>query len=136
MKEIPGGASDEMTITTTSEMGISHLGPGASFYSTPAMVGHFEGLCLRMLLPYLEPGENSVGYRVDVKHLAPTPIGQKVTIRAKVKEVDGRRCVFEVEAYNEAGVKIGEGSHERRVIDISRFASARGGSAPGGGRSG
>lgn len=126
MKGIPVGSSAEMTIATTPEMGISHLGPGASFYSTPAMVGHFEGLCLRMLLPYLDPGENSVGYRVDVRHIAPTPIGQKVTVKARVQEVDGRKCIFAVEAYNEAGVKIGEGIHERRVIDIGRFLGRRG----------
>jgi predicted thioesterase len=91
-------------------------------YSTPAMVSHFEGLCLKMLLRFLDPGENSVGYRVDVRHMAPTPIGMKVTVKGKVKEVDGRKCVFEVEAYNETGTKIGEGIHERRVIDMSRFA--------------
>lgn len=126
MKEIPIGTSDEMMFATTPEMGISHLGPGASFYSTPAMVGHIEGVCLQMLLKYLDPGENSVGYRVEVKHLAPTPIGQKVRVKATVKEVDGRKCLFQVEAYNEAGVKIGEGIHERRVIDIGRFLGRSG----------
>lgn len=126
MKEIPIGTSEEMTITTTPEMGITHLGPGASMLSTPAMISQFEGLCLKMLLPFLDPGENSVGYRVDVRHLAPTPIGMKVTVKARVKEVDGRKCVFEVEAYNENGTKIGEGIHERRVIDISRFAGRSG----------
>ena len=120
MKEIPVGTSDEMTISTTPEMGVTHL--PAPMYSTPAMVSHFEGLCLKMLLRFLDPGENSVGYRVDVRHMAPTPIGMKVTVKGKVKEVDGRKCVFEVEAYNETGTKIGEGIHERRVIDMSRFA--------------
>ena len=120
MKEIPLGTSDEMTISTTPEMGVTHL--PAPMYSTPAMVSHFEGLCLKMLLPFLDAGENSVGYRVDVRHMAPTPIGMKVTVKGKVKEVDGRKCVFEVEAYNETGTKIGEGIHERRVIDMSRFA--------------
>lgn len=120
MREIPPGTSDEMTIATTPEMGVTHL--PAPMYSTPAMVSHFEGLCLKMLLLFLDPGENSVGYRVDVRHMAPTPIGMKVTVKARVKEVDGRKCVFEVEAYNETGTKIGEGIHERRVIDMSRFA--------------
>jgi fluoroacetyl-CoA thioesterase len=123
MKEIPLGRSNEMTITTTPEMGISHLGPGASFYSTPAMVGHIEMTALQSLLPFLDPGEQSVGVRINIAHTAPTPIGMKVTIRTTVQEVDGRRCVFAVEAYNEAGVKIGEGTHERRIIDIGRFAA-------------
>jgi fluoroacetyl-CoA thioesterase len=123
MKEIPVGHSNEMTIATTPEMGIGHLGPGASFYSTPAMVGHIEATALQSLLPFLGPSEQSVGVRINVAHTAPTPIGMKVTVRTTVQEVDGRRCVFAVEVHNEGGVKIGEGSHERRIIDISRFAA-------------
>ena len=123
MKEIPVGHSNEMTITTTPEMGISHLGPGVSFYSTPAMVEHIEGTALQSLLPFLGPGEQSVGVRINVAHMAPTPIGMKVTIKTTLQEVDGRRCVFAVEAHNEGGVKIGEGTHERRVIDVSRFTA-------------
>jgi len=119
MQELPIGASDEMTITTTKEMGVAHL--PVPMYSTPAMVAHFEGLCLRLLQKHLDAGETSVGFRVDVKHLAPTPIGMDVTVKGKVKEVDGRKVVFEVEAYNQTGAKIGEGTHERRVIDMARF---------------
>jgi len=123
MKEIPVGQNNEMTITTTPEMGIRHLGPAASLYSTPAMVEHIEGTALQSLLPFLEPGEQSVGVRINVAHMAPTPIGMKVTIKTTLQEVDGRRCVFAVEAHNEGGVKIGEGTHERRVIDVSRFTA-------------
>jgi len=125
MRQIPIGTSDEMTITTTPEMGTAHLGL-SSLYSTPAMVGHLEGLCFRMMAPFLEPNENSVGYRIDIKHLAPTPIGMAVTIKARVKEVEGRKVVLDVEAYNESGAKIGEGIHERRVIDTSRFVGQSG----------
>ncbi len=124
MKPIPTGTSDESTFATTKEMGVAHL--PVPMYSTPAMVGHFEQLCLKMLIPFQEPGESSVGYHVDVKHVAPTPIGMKVTVKGRVREVDGRKVVFEVEAYNESGVKIGEGIHERRVIDMSRFAGRTG----------
>jgi predicted thioesterase len=120
MKPIPEDVSDEMVIETTPDMGVKHL--PLPMYSTPTMVGHFEALCLKMMIPYLEPGENSVGYKVDIKHTAPTPIGMKVTVKAKVKESDERKAVFEVEAYNETGAKIGEGKHERRAIDMSRFA--------------
>jgi predicted thioesterase len=63
---------------------------------------------------------------VDVRHIAPTPIGMQVTVKGKVKEVDGRKVVFDVEAYNQSGIKIGEGLHERRVIDMSRFAPKSG----------
>ena len=124
MKEIPAGTSDEMVIATTPEMGVKHL--PVPMYSTPAMVGHFEGLCLKMMIPFLDAGESSVGYRVDVKHSAPTPIGMKVTVKGRVRESDGRKVVFDVEAYNETGAKIGEGTHERRAIDMSRFAGRSG----------
>jgi predicted thioesterase len=120
MKEIPADTTEEMVIETTPEMGVRHL--PMPMYSTPAMVGHIEGLCLKMLIPFQDQGESSVGYRVDVRHMAPTPIGQKVTVKGRVKEQDGRKVVFEVEAYNEGGTKIGEGMHERRVIDLTRFA--------------
>ncbi len=120
MKDIPQGTSDEMVIDTTPDMGVKHL--PVPMYSTPTMVAHIEGLCLKMLIPFQDSGESSVGYRVDLKHMAATPIGMKVTIKGRVKEQDGRKVVFEVEAYNETGAKIGEGLHERRVIDMSRFA--------------
>jgi len=119
MKPIPDGTSDELVIETTPEMGVKHL--PIPMYSTPTMVGHFEQLCLTMMIPFQEPGESSVGYKVDIKHMAPTPIGQKVTIKAKIAESDERKAVFEVEAYNETGAKIGEGKHERRAIDMTRF---------------
>jgi len=120
MKEIPEGLSDEMTVETTSDMGAAHL--PVPMYSTPTMVGHIEATCLKMIIPYLDQGETSVGYRVDVKHMAPTPIGMKVTVKSKVKDTDGKKVEYEVEVYNETGAKIGEGTHERRVIDMTRFA--------------
>lgn len=120
MNQIPEGTIDEMVIDTTPDMGVKHL--PVPMYSTPAMVAHIEGLCLKMLIPFQEAGESSVGYRVDVKHMAATPIGMKVTVKGKVREQNGRKVVFDVEAYNETGAKIGEGMHERRVIDMSRFA--------------
>lgn len=125
--EFVPGTSDEMTITTTPEMGITHLGPDApSMYSTPSMVQLIEGTCVRLMTRYVDPGEQSVGYRVDVRHLAPTVIGKKVTAKVSLREVNGRRYVFDVEVTNEDGVKIGEGMHERALIDISRFAGTKG----------
>jgi fluoroacetyl-CoA thioesterase len=121
--EFVPGIEDAMTITTTPDMGITHLGPNVpSMYSTPAMVGLIEGTCVRLIGRYVDPGEQSVGYRVDVKHLAPTVIGKNVTAKVRLREVNGRRYVFDVEVINEDGVKIGEGMHERALIDISRFA--------------
>ena len=119
MKPIPNGTADEMVVETTPDMGVKHL--PMPMYSTPTMVGHFEALCLKMMIPFLNSGESSVGYKVDIKHSAPTPIGMKVTIKAKSIESNEKKAVFEVEAYNETGAKIGEGKHERRAIDMTRF---------------
>jgi predicted thioesterase len=114
-----------MTITTTPEMGITHLGPSVpSMYSTPSMVGLIEGTCVRLIGRYVDEGEQSVGYRVDIRHLAPTTIGKTVTAKVSLREVNGRRYIFDVEVINEDGVKIGEGVHERALIDIKRFAAA------------
>ena len=119
------GITDEWTITTTPEMGITHLGPDVpSMYSTPSMVSLIEGTCVRLITRYVEPGEQSVGFRVDVKHLAPTQIGKQVTAKVTLREVNGRRMKFEFEVDNEDGVRIGEGLHERALIDINRFARA------------
>ncbi len=115
----------EQTISTTPDMGIVHLGPDAPrMYSTPAMIQLMEGTCVRFLTPYMNEGEQTVGFHVDVRHLAPTQIGQRVTGRARLEEIKGRRLKFTVEAYNEEGTKIGEGLHERAVIDISRFSES------------
>jgi fluoroacetyl-CoA thioesterase len=120
------GLSDEMTITTTPEMGITHLGPSVpSMYSTPSMVQLIEGTCVRLITRYVDEGEQSVGFHVDVKHLAPTTIGKQVTARVTLREVNGRRYVFDLQVTNEDGVTIGEGVHERALINISRFAAAQ-----------
>ena len=121
--ELQPGVSDEQTITTTKEMGIVHLGPDApSMYSTPAMVSLIEATCVRLMTRYVDPGEQSVGFHIDVRHLAPTPIGKQVTAKVTLQKIDGRRYTFDVEVTNEDGVKIGQGIHERALIDISRFA--------------
>ena len=115
----------EQTITTTPEMGIVHLGPDAPrMYSTPAMIQLMEGSCVRFLTPYMDEGEQTVGFHVDVRHLAPTQIGRRVTGRVRLEEIKGRRLTFAVEVYNEDATKIGEGRHERAVIDINRFSKS------------
>jgi predicted thioesterase len=92
-------------------------------YSTPSMVQLIEATCVRLMSKYVDEGEQSVGFHVDVRHLAPTPIGKKVTAKVALREVSGRRYTFDVECWSEDGVKIGEGIHERAVIDIARFAT-------------
>ena len=121
--DLKPGVSEEQTITTTPDMGISHLGPSAPpMYSTPSMIALIEAACVTLMTRYVDEGEQSVGFHIDVRHLAPTTIGQQVTAKVTVRAVAGRRYTFDVECTNEEGVKIGEGVHERAVIDIARFA--------------
>jgi predicted thioesterase len=117
------GMFAEQTITTTPEMGITHLGPNAPrMFSTPSMIGLMEGTCVQFLTPHMDTGEQTVGFHIDVKHLAPTKIGQNVKAKVTLKEIKGRRLLFTVEAFNEDGTKVGDGTHERAVVSIDRFA--------------
>ncbi len=90
-------------------------------FSTPMMVLAMENAALNAIKPYLEAGESAVGTAVDIRHLAATPVGHEVTADAEVTEVDGRRVKFRVSARDERE-EIGNGSHERVVVDMPRLA--------------
>ena len=88
--------------------------------ATPLMILAMESAALNAIREYLEPGESAVGTAVDIRHLAATPAGQRVTADAKVIKADGRRIVFSVTARDEIE-EIGRGTHERMVIDLRRL---------------
>jgi len=88
--------------------------------STPRMIGLLEFTCQLLVLPHLAEGQTSVGSQVNVRHLAATPEGMTVRLRAELLEVDRRRLRFMVEAWDSLE-KIGEGEHERFIIDKDRF---------------
>jgi predicted thioesterase len=123
MKEgLTPGLTHKQTFLTTPEMGVKHFGAGVpSVLSTPAMIGLMERTCVECLTPYMDEGEQTVGFHVDVRHLAPTRIGQSVTITATLNEVKEKRFRFVVEATNDQGVKIGEGIHRRALINLKQF---------------
>ena len=75
-----------------------------------------------LVKPHLEPGQDTVGVRVDVEHLAASPMGAMVVFRAKLTEADGRKLSFEVEAVDGDEV-VGRGKHVRFVVDVERFAA-------------
>lgn len=89
-------------------------------YGTPFMTALMEKAAWTSIAPYLEAGESTVGTKLDIAHLSATPVGMKVWAESEVTEVDGRRIVLTVTAYDEKG-KIGEGSHERFVVVDDRF---------------
>jgi predicted thioesterase len=115
------GLVNQQTYITTAAMRASQL--SADVFSTPAMIGLMEGTCLRLVEPFLDAGEQTVGTHVDVRHMAPTKIGQKVTVTAEVVEVKGNKVRFKVTAINDRGVKIGEGTHRRALIQMQQFSS-------------
>lgn len=92
-------------------------------FATGFMVGFLEWACIKAINPYLDwPAEQTVGTHVDVSHIAATPAGFAVTAKVKLIEVDGRRLLFEVEAYDEVEL-ISKGKHERFVINKEKFDS-------------
>ena len=116
------GISHERKLVVTEAEAIHFLGRGdARALSTPSMIMHMEITARDAVLPFLEPGQDTVGTKVDVAHLAATPLGMKITFRATLKAVDRRRLTFAVEAHDERE-KIGEGTHERFIIDVARYA--------------
>lgn len=96
----------------------SGLVPGLS---TPTLVGLLEAASLAAIDGHLAAGTSTVGTRIDVEHLAPTPVGMRVVARSTLQAVEGRRLTFAVEAADEAG-EIGRGTHVRYVIDLAKFA--------------
>ena len=90
--------------------------------ATPVMILAMENAALAALKPYLEPGESALGTHVDVKHLAATPVGRRITASATVLRVSGRSISFSVRATDGDEV-IGSGTHERVLIDIARFSA-------------
>jgi fluoroacetyl-CoA thioesterase len=123
MANIPIGTKSEFQMLVTSEVAIRFLGTeGPRVLSTPHMIGFMEMTCRNTVLPLLDAGYDTVGTHVNVAHLAATPIGMSVTFTAEVIRVDGRRVEFRVEARDEKE-KIGEGTHERAIINIAKFAT-------------
>ena len=107
--------------TVTPEMSAARIGSGlVEVFATPMMVALIEQTCLESVLPQLEEGQGTVGTLVNVSHVSATPVGMRVWCESELVEVDRRRLVFKVKAYDECGL-IGEGTHERFIIDNTKF---------------
>lgn len=119
--QFPIGLTGEATITVVPEVTARHLGSGTvAVFATPEMVRLMERAAVNALAPRLAPGQQSVGVMVNVRHLAATPIGATVTARAELIGVENRRLLFKVSAHDGIDL-IGEGTHERALIDLARF---------------
>ncbi len=118
---IQPGMTHEDTFEVNMENSAIHLGSGSSrVLATPWMIAFMERVSHRLLTCCLPEGYSSVGTHLDVRHLAPTPVGATIRVRAEVLSVDGIKVNFSIEAWDNLE-KIGEGKHERVVIDEARF---------------
>lgn len=115
------GLKGHLEQTVTEEVTADRIGSGlVKVFATPMMIALIEQTCNESVVPYLEPGQGTVGTHVDVSHCAATPVGMRVWCDSELVEVDRRRLVFAVKAYDECGL-IGEGRHERFIIDSAKF---------------
>src|SRR5512139_3917246 len=122
MRTIPVGAKGTYTLRVVP----AHLANQfkdvtlPKVFATPMMVTAMENAALNAVRDYLDPGESAVGTHVNVRHLAATPAGHRVIAEAEVTKIDGRRIEFKVSAHDETE-EIGNGTHERMVVDIARI---------------
>jgi fluoroacetyl-CoA thioesterase len=129
----PLGLKYSQSITVTPDLTVPSVSQHfAGFHDMPPvfatafMVGFVEDTCVAALKPHLAPGQRTVGTHVNVSHSAATPIGMKATCAVELVEVEGRRLKFKVQCSDEKG-SIGEGHHERFIIDLERFLARLGG---------
>ena len=111
------GIKNEKSIVVTEDVTASKVGSGLlPVYATPSMIALMEGTCAESVQSELA----EVGVSVDIKHIAATSIGMKVRCESLLKEVNGKKLVFEVNVYDEKGL-IGTGTHKRAIINNEAF---------------
>jgi len=122
MRQIPVGAKGAYSLTVTPAHLANQFKDAAlpRVFATPMMVTAMENAALNAVRDYLEPGESAVGTLVNVRHIAATPAGHRITAEAEVTKVDGRRIEFKVSARDEIE-PIGDGTHERMIVDLKRL---------------
>jgi predicted thioesterase len=115
-----GMTAEKHEQVTNENTAIRYGSGGAAVYATPAMIGLMEGTCLAAVDPHLPEGMGTVGIHLDIRHLAATPIGLNVRAAAELIEIAGKRLTFRIEAFDDKE-KIGEGTHQRYIIDVNKF---------------
>jgi predicted thioesterase len=116
------GAVHEVSRTVTPDVTADAMGNrGVRVLATPFLIGLLENAAAGVLAPHLPPGASTVGTMVEMRHLAATPVGMTVRARATLLEADGKRFLFQVEAWDDRD-RVAEGRHERAVVpDLARF---------------
>lgn len=121
--ELTVGLKGKQTLVVKEEMLANRVGSGMiEVFSTPYLVALMESAAQLSVCEAVGEGNVTVGTKLDVSHLAATPLGMEVTAESELVEVDGRRLVFIVRAYDECGL-IGEGTHERFIVGAEKFVA-------------
>ncbi len=123
MQSMPLGAKGSFSLVVTPEHLANRFKDAMlpPVLATPVMIMVMENAALNAMKPYLDAGETALGTRVDVRHIAATPVGRRVTGEAEVTKVDGRLVEFSIRA-TEGDEVIGQGTHERVIINIAKFS--------------
>jgi len=118
---LKAGIIGKATVSVTAENTAEKFGnSGAVVFATPMLVALMEQAAINALVPYLADGQGSVGTKVEITHLAATPVGMSVYATATLEEVAGKKMVFAVEAFDDQE-QIGKGRHERYIINTADF---------------
>ena len=119
---IAPGATAEVSEIVDAERTAHAMGNrGVHVFATPFLIGMLEDAAGAVLRPHLAPGAGTVGTMVEMKHLAATPVGMKVRAKATLVETDGKRCLFQIEVFDEVE-KVAEGRHERFIVpNLEKF---------------
>jgi predicted thioesterase len=116
---LAAGLTAAKRITVDESRVIAFMGDDCRVYATPRIISDIEYTCRNFLLEHLEPGEDSVGTRVNVEHVGPALLGAAVSIDIKVTSVDGRRVTFEA-TVREGAEEVLRGTHERFVVLVEK----------------
>ncbi len=121
MTDLTPGLTGQVQIVVEEKHTARHLGSGdVLVLATPMMVALMEEASRHAVEPLLPSSQRTVGSHIAVSHTAPTPLGMRITVRSELLAVDGRKLTFRVEAHDERE-KVGEGRHERFIVDLERF---------------
>ncbi|HWM42652.1 MAG TPA: thioesterase family protein [Burkholderiales bacterium] len=118
-KSLAPGLATRKELTVDEGRCIGFMGKEGMVYATPRMVSDVEYTCRDFLLQHLDPGEDSVGAHVSIDHLAATPMGLKVSIEAKITEIDRRKVTFEFSVHDPVE-QVGRGKHVRFVVETAK----------------
>lgn len=115
------GAVGNFTVKVTEDNTAAAVLSGTlRVFSTPMMIAAMEAASVDAVKDFLDAGSSSVGTKINIEHISASPVGMNITAKSTLREIDGRRLVFDVEACDDKGV-IGTGVHERVIVDTAKF---------------